>query len=117
VVDQADVNFVGQGQKVRLQADEAPGHVLTGTIVELANLDLKVVPRELAKGTDVAVQIDEKGVPHPRTTSYQARIELDDVADAPMLPGTRGRAKIAVPPQSLGERLLRFVEQTFNVRS
>ena len=82
VVDHSDVNFVGKGQKVRLQVDEAPGHVLVGTIVELANLDLKVVPRELAKASEVPVRLDEKGVPHPLATSYQARVALDESPDA-----------------------------------
>ena len=56
VVDLSDVNLVDEGEKVRLQVDEAPGHVLAGTIVELANLDLKVVPRELAKGSELPLQ-------------------------------------------------------------
>ncbi len=117
VVDQGDVNFVGKGQKVRLQVDEAPGQVLAGTIVELANLDLKIVPRELAKGSDVPVRLDDKGIPRPLSTSYQARVELDDRAATMLLPGTRGRAKIAVEPQSLAQRLYRFLQQTFSVRS
>ena len=77
VVDLSDVNFVREGEKVRLQVDEAPGQILVGTIVELANLDLKVVPRELAKGSELPQSLDEKGVPHPLTTSYQARVVLD----------------------------------------
>ncbi len=117
VIDLSDVNFVGKGQQVRLEVDEAPGRVLAGTVVELANLDLKVVPRELAKGSEVAVRLDEKGVPHPLATSYQARVALDDQIDIPLLPGTRGRAKIAVEPQSIAQRLYRFLQQTFNVRN
>jgi putative peptide zinc metalloprotease protein len=115
-VDQAEVNFVGKGQKVRLTVDESPGQILTGTVVELADLDLKIVPRELAKGTELAVQMDEKGVARPRTTTYQARIVLDQPAAQPLLPGTRGRAKIAVEPQSLARRCLRFFQQTFSLQ-
>jgi hypothetical protein len=116
VVDLADVNFVSEGEKVRLQVDEAPGHVLVGTIVELANLDLKVVPRELAKGSELPLRLDEKGVPRPLTTSYQARVVLDEQTDTRLLPGTRGRAKIVVEPQSLAQRLCRFLQQMFNLR-
>ena len=116
VVDHSDVNLVSKGQKVRLQVDEAPGRVLVGTIVELANLDLKVMPRELAKGSEIPVRLDEKGVPHPLATSYQARVVLDETPDTPLLPGTRGRAKIAVEPQSLAQRFYRFLQQTFGVR-
>ncbi len=116
VVDHSDVNFVDKGQEVRLQVDEAPGRVLTGTIVELSNLDLKVVPRELAKGSEIPLRVDEQGVPHPLATSYQARVVLAELPDARLLPGTRGRAKIAVEPQSLARRFCRFLQQTFSMR-
>jgi putative peptide zinc metalloprotease protein len=117
VVDQAEVNLVDRGQKVCLQVDEAPAVILSGTVVELADLDLKIVPRELAKGSEIAVRVDEKGVPRPLTTSYQARVALDSPADARLLPGARGRAKITVEPKSLARRFFRFLQQTFNVRS
>jgi putative peptide zinc metalloprotease protein len=123
VVDQEDVNFLGKGQKVRLMVAEAPGQVLTGTVVELADLDLKVVPHELVKGSEIAVRTDEKGVSRPAAPSYQARIAIDPPAAdhgymvPALLAGTRGRAKIAVEPQSLAQRFLRFLQQTFNVRS
>jgi putative peptide zinc metalloprotease protein len=116
VVDQSDVDFVAIGQKVRLQVDEAPGRIVAGTIVELADLDLKVVPRELAQGSEIPLRVDEKGVPHPLAASYQARVVLDEPPGAPLLPGTRGRAKIVVEPQSLARRLYRFLQRTFSVR-
>ena len=47
--------------------------------------------------------------------SYQARVVLDEPADTPLLPGTRGRAKITVEPQSLAQRLYRFLQQMFNL--
>ncbi len=116
VIDHADVNFVNEGQSVRLQVEEAPGSVFTGAIVELANLDLKVVPRELVKGSEIPLRLDEQGVPHPLATSYQARVVLDDSPALTLLPGTRGRAKISAEPQSLAQRFYRFLEQTFGMR-
>lgn len=117
VVDQADVNFVRKGQRVRLQLDEAPGKVLDGRIVELANLDLKVVPRELVSGNETPVRVDEKGIARPLATSYQARVVLDGADDAKFLPGTRGRARILADPQSLAQRVWRFLQRTFNLRA
>jgi putative peptide zinc metalloprotease protein len=114
VVDQADVNFVRKGQRVRLQLDEMPGRVLGGTIAELAKTDMKVAPRELAKGTDLLVRVDENGIPRPLATSYLARVVLDG-PDENLLAGTRGRAKVLAEPQPLGHRLYRSLKRTFNL--
>ena len=78
VIDQSDVNYVRKDQRVRLVLDEKPGQVIQGTVVEVAKMDLKIAPRELAAGTDFPVRIDDKGLPHPQTTAYQALVRLDD---------------------------------------
>ena len=78
VIDQSDVNYVRKDQRVRLVLDEKPGHIIRGTIVEVAKMDLKIAPRELAAGTDLPVRMDDKGLPHPLTTAYQALVRLDD---------------------------------------
>jgi putative peptide zinc metalloprotease protein len=112
VIDQSDVALVRQGQRVRIRLEEMPGTVLHGTVVETAKADIKVVPRELVKGVDLPVRLDERGIPRPQATSYQARVALD-AADAPLLMGTRGRAKIVVDPQSPAQRLYRYLRRTF----
>jgi putative peptide zinc metalloprotease protein len=115
VLDQADVKFVRKGQRVRLKLDELPGEILRGTITEIAISDLKVAPRELATGKDLAVRVDEEGIPRPTETSYQARVALDE-HNRRLLTGTGGRAKIVVDRQSLGRRLYRALGRTFNFR-
>jgi putative peptide zinc metalloprotease protein len=112
VIDQPDVALVRQGQRVRIRLEEMPGTVLHGTVVEMAKADIKVVPRELVKGVDLPVRLDERGIPRPQATSYQARVALD-AADAPLLMGTRGRARIVVDPQSPAQRLYRYLRRTF----
>jgi len=112
VLDQGDVRFVRRRQRVRLKLDELPGRVLGGTITEIAKTDLKVAPRELAEGQELAVRVDDEGIPRPVATSYQARVALDD-GDARLLPGTGGRAKILAEPQSLARRLYRYLGRTF----
>ncbi len=78
VIDQSAVNYVRKDQRVRLVLDEKPGQVIQGTVVEVAKMDLKIAPRELAAGTDFPVRVDDKGLPHPQTTAYQALVRLDD---------------------------------------
>jgi len=112
VLDQGDVRFVRCGQRVRLKLDELPGRVLGGTITEIAKTDLKVAPRELAAGEELAVRVDDEGISRPVETSYQARVALDD-CDVRLLTGTGGRAKILAEPQSLARRLYRYLGRTF----
>ncbi len=115
VIDQDDVALVREGQRVRIRLDFLAGRVFYGTIVEIAKSDLKVVPRELAAGADLAVRVDPRGVARPLSISYQARVQFDEQPGVSLL-GSRGEAKILVDPQSLAERLYRGVRQTFEVR-
>ncbi len=120
VIDQAEVKYVRKDQPVRIQLDEKPGQFIRGAVVEVAKIDLKVVPRELAARMDLPMRMDDKGQPHPLATTYQVRVRLDDddVAPggdnpAPARPGTGGRAKILVDPQSLSWRFYQSFKQTF----
>ena len=105
-IDQSDLAFVREGQRVRLRLDEFPGGILRGTVTELAKNDLKIAPRELADESELPIRRDHEGVARPATTSYQVRVTLDE-HDVPLRVGTRGRGKILVAPQPLGRRLYR----------
>jgi len=113
-VGQTDVQFLKMDQCVRLRLDTLPGKVLQGVIVEVAQKDAKVAPRELAAG-DLPVRVGHDGVARPVDTAYQARVSLDD--HNYRLPiGSRGKAKILVQPQPLGRRLYRYLSETFTFR-
>jgi putative peptide zinc metalloprotease protein len=114
IIDQGDVQFVREGQQVRLKLDERPGEVLTGIVREVAAIDLKVTPRELVQHEDLPTRMDEEGRPELVSTSYQARVELDP-HDATLLNGTTGTAKIESIPQSLASRLSRYLSRTFRL--
>ena len=114
VIDQAGVEFVRAGQRVRLLLDQLPGEVLWGTIAEIAEIDLKIAPRELAAEEALATRKDASGAMRPISASYQARVELDP-NQPQMLRGTAGQAKIHVDPQTLGARLERYLSRTFRL--
>jgi putative peptide zinc metalloprotease protein len=112
-IDESDVELVRDGQGVRIRLDHMPGETYTGRIVEIAKLDLKVMPRGLAAAGDLPSRTDERGLAHPLDTWYQARVEL--AGDPPhLLARVHGRAKIAVAPQTLGARIARYLRQTFS---
>ena len=111
-IAQTDIELVRIGQRVRVALDHLPGQVFEGQIVDIANQDLKVMPRELQSSGDLPSRTDDRGVSRPLDTWYQARVLFD--TDPPrLLAGLHGQAKIEAAPQSLGTRLLRYLEQTF----
>ncbi len=111
-VDQADVEYVRAGQRVKLRLAELPAEVIWGTVSQPPRTDLKTVPRELAAGGELPARVDAQGFARPLQTTYYARVVLDD-HDARLLTGTRGRAKIMVDSQSLARRLVRYLGRTF----
>lgn len=112
-VDESDVELVRPGQAVRIALDHMPGETYSGRVVEIARLDLEVMPRGLAAAGDLPARTDRRGLSRPLDTWYQARVAFD--VDPPHLVArVHGRAKIAVAPQTLGARLARYLKQTFS---
>jgi len=116
IIDQGDVQFVREGQTVRLRLDERPGEILTGVVQDVAQIDLKVTPRELLQHEDLPTRMNEQGRPELVSTSYQARVELD-VEEAQLLAGTTGTAKIETAPRSLASRAARYLSRTFRLEA
>ncbi len=117
VVEQDDVEFVRDQDSVSILLDEIPGSTFKSHIIEIANNDMKVTPRQLTQknGGDVVTRGD-KGGDRPLNTSYQARAPLDD-ADGLLRVGLRGQAKIyASRWQTLGHRFWRYIARTFNFK-
>ena len=112
IVDHADIDLVQQGQRVKIQLNQAPNRIMYGTVLETAKIDADQQPEQLVAIGEVAAQADQSGVLRPLTTAYQARIELDE-HDQRILAGAPGRGKITVDPQPLGRRLLRHLRRTF----
>ena len=118
VIDQSDIPYVKKDQTVDLKLDELPLDTLQSTIIEVAKVELKVTPRTLSTkaGGELASKTDPKsGVERPQSTSYQARVPIDDPDNLLRL-GLRGRAKIYADWLPLGTRLWRFLAHTFQFK-
>ena len=114
VVDQTDVQFVRDGQHVRILLDETPGQSLDGTVTQISAMDLRIAPRELAQHESLPTRPDETGTPRPVSPSYQVRVELEP-HEMPLLVGAAGEAKIHVRSQTLLQRLARYLNRTFRM--
>jgi putative peptide zinc metalloprotease protein len=127
VIDQADIEFVGEGQPVQLRLESLPQQTFTYnlvddrrvrlTIAEVSKSDLKISPVQLSAkaGGELPTRTDAAGQQRPLTPSYQARVPLD-APEANLLPGLRGQAKIKVGYQPLAARLYRWVARTVNFK-
>jgi putative peptide zinc metalloprotease protein len=119
VIDQGDVEFVDRrgGQEVEIQLDALPGRIFRGRISQVAQGELKLAPRELSAkvGGELQTRTDKSGAERPESTSYQARVPLDDL-EGGLLLAYRGRSKIHVPSRTLGQILWRYLSQTIRFR-
>ncbi|MBS0210228.1 MAG: HlyD family efflux transporter periplasmic adaptor subunit [Planctomycetes bacterium] len=111
-IEQSQIEFMRVGQRVKLRLDEFPGEFLEGTISELAEVELRVAPRELAAGGELPTRVDSQGMHRPLETHYQARVSLDESPHRARL-GATGWTKISVDKQPLISRLWRFLTSTF----
>ena len=108
----------GAQPKTVLQLDAYPGITLTSRVEEVAKVELKITPAGLSSqaGGELNTKMDATGVQRPMSTSYQARVPLDDQGELQGLlcTGLRGRAKVSTKWQSLGRRLSRYISRTFH---
>jgi putative peptide zinc metalloprotease protein len=118
IVDQADRNIVREGQSVDLKIEGLPSITWTSKIAEIAESELKVTPQRLStqSGGEVPTKTDPTtGVQKPMSTSYQARVPIDDT-DGLLRLGLRGQARVYTDWIPLGTRLWRLVAHTFNFK-
>jgi putative peptide zinc metalloprotease protein len=118
IIEQDDLEFVHEDQRVAIKIDELPHRTFYSTITEIAKIDLKVMPKSLTSkaGGEMATKTDEaSGTEKPFNTSYQALAPIDD-PEGLLANGLKGRAKISTHWQTLGRQARRYLSRTFNFR-
>jgi putative peptide zinc metalloprotease protein len=112
LIDETDLPYVKVGQTVRLQVEHAPAEILSGRVVEIAEVKAETAPVELTAEREIAVHDSPSHGPKPIRTLYQARIEID-ASDIPLVVGSRGTVRIKVAPQTIASKLTRWARSTF----
>ncbi|MHC4876839.1 MAG: HlyD family efflux transporter periplasmic adaptor subunit [Planctomycetota bacterium] len=115
-VSESDVELVAIGQRVELLVDHLADRWLTGTVAEIAEVDLENAPRELTEHEDFPTRLEADGTLSPVTTAYQARVRLDAAESVDFTLRAPARIRIEVADRSIGQRALRFIRQTFRFR-
>lgn len=114
IVDETDVAVIEPGQRVHLWMPQPDDAYLSGRVLDIAANDLKILPREFGAGPELSARTDQRGVLKPQRASYRVRVAFEGRANLP--PGTRVKAKIVVPAESLFQRSSQFVQRTFRFR-
>ncbi len=115
IVAQNDLDFVREGQEVRLMFAESAFHVFVSSIAYIGPDEMEAVPPSLAStsGGPVPAEAELDGRVRPLETSYQAEVPLDDSLGL-FRNGLIGQARIKIRDLTLGERLWRYLSRTFN---
>lgn len=114
IIDQQDREFITEGQKVELKLEALPGDVIEGKIEEISDSELTYSPSRLSNkaGGELSTETDETGMERPMSTSYQARMSFDD-PEGILKIGLSGTAKVYAGKRTLGQRLYRYLANTF----
>jgi multidrug resistance efflux pump len=113
LVDEADVELVGVGQRVTLVFDQHAGQPIEGTVTEVAPASGDATLNSLTFSEDRRLAAERPRNAAERPAAYTVRVRLSDAPPGLRL-GSRGTAKIRTTPRSLGWRCLRFLRRTFS---
>ncbi len=117
IIDQADMELVRVGQKVKIKLDELPGDTFETTITAISDRPMENVPSQLSnkRGGSVETKSDASGQERAVSISYLAKAPLDDM-EGVLVTSLKGEAKIGADYHSLGWRLYRFLQHTFHFK-
>ena len=113
-VDQSEIEFVRNGQSVQLFPVAIPGSIVESNVQEISTSKMKAVPKGLSSrfGGDLVATRDDQGNDVPQSTTYQVSVPFE--LDTELLSdGCTGKAKIRAGSQTVGQRLVRLIQQTF----
>jgi putative peptide zinc metalloprotease protein len=120
VIDQGDVELVAPGNPVAIMLEQSAGIVHHSEIESVASEDLKMSPVHLSSlhGGALPTKMDEGGVARPLSPVFEAVVPLvpspGEEARGHMRIGLVGQARITTAPRTLGNRLWRYIQRTFN---
>ena len=115
VLSQNDLDFVTEGQEVRLMFDESAYHVFVSHIAYIGPDEMESIPPNLAStsGGPVPAEAKPDGRIQPMETSYQAEVPLED-SRGMFRNGLVGQAQVKIRDRTIFDRLWRYITRTFN---
>ena len=114
-IDQADVDFVEEGQEVKILFEAVCDVPMVGKIEEISVREMQRTPPGMGNqaGGGLATTMGAAGNEIPLSATYQARVPLE-IPDGLVKAGYRGQAKIRAGKQTIGNRIFRYLSRTFH---
>ena len=122
VIDQSDMDLIEEYRRmhnsdfpeVDMKLDAYRWETFSGKIQKLASAPMEVAPMSLTGqgGGELDAKQDPSGALRPLSTSYQARVPIENPKDL-LRVGLTGQAKVYSGWQPLGRRLYRYLARTF----
>jgi hypothetical protein len=117
-VDQADLESIRPGQRVRVKLDAYAGDVMETTIEsaeDIAREPMKYSSQSMSLQTGgiLPTKTDASGASRPLSATYQVTVPLPGDGEI-YKTGQRGRAKVSADSISLGHRFWKFLTRTFH---
>ena len=119
IVEQAAIDKVAIGQSVRVRLDEYPAATLNGEVSDVSSAALDSVPPEVSArcGGLIQTQPAPSGAPQPSTRSSQVVSTFSkQLPDVRLTAGMRGRARIRLNDESIGGRMIRYLQNAIQFR-
>lgn len=108
-VDQSAVELLRTGQSVRMTLETHRGMILDGNVVEVSRTAVASIPSELVAEKRIATRSNKNS---PQRPTYRVLVALHE-ANANLITGSTGHAKIDVQWQPLASQLTRIAKRTF----
>jgi hypothetical protein len=123
LVDDTDVKRLAPGQNTRLRIDELPGQIIDGRVVDVARHELNNADVAKPARADLSPLLAGLIAPEHRGAVFEARVRFlalptggePDKGTTQLIIGGRGQAKVAAERITLGQRIYRYLAQTFRL--
>ena len=114
VVDQSEIEFIQQQQKVELCLNQIPGTIFHSVTDRISPSELVELPPSLSgkHGGSIVVESDSEGRLVPVSTKYRVSVPLAN-SERIIISGSTGRAKVRVGSKTIGQRIVRLFNETF----
>lgn len=113
-VDQGDIEFVKSGQSVEMLINQIPCKIYQSEVDVVTPTEFASTPKSLSSkyGGGIVTTTSQNGEEVPQSTKFIVRAKLNNF-DSRIVPGSTGEAKIRAGSQTIGQRILRWINHTF----
>ncbi|MGC6550478.1 MAG: site-2 protease family protein [Rubripirellula sp.] len=112
-VEENDIQFIRLEQNVKLKLSMLEDKILAGVVTDISQKGIDLTPHQVDNPDAMQIGPEKTRFQQARTY-YQVEVQLNEASRrSQLLVGAHGHARIQVEPQSMGQRVTRFLTSTF----